>query len=142
MEDICNIVETAIMLHNMMVSFRVDYDDVESSDWYEYPADIDPVDGDPYQLPPIDDSDSLQVERVQNEIDHIRAIERATFGEEASSSNMHNQYLNRSVQFLSLRQETVSRRWNRLYDPDSHFRLRLAIMEQIWQNSSSLNIEL
>jgi hypothetical protein len=45
--------------------------------------------------------------------------------------------LRQNVNILSLRQETVSRRWSCLYDVEKHFRLRDAIIDQVWQNKEN-----
>ena len=39
-KDIACIVETMVMLHNMMVEQRISRDEPENSDWYEYSASL------------------------------------------------------------------------------------------------------
>ena len=40
--------------------------------------------------------------------------------------------------FLTMRQETVERRWANLHDWDKHHELKSAIMEQLWTERSSI----
>ena len=132
LEDISSIVETTIIMHNMMVAHRMERDENERSDWYEFPEQDD-------EAFPEDDPDREHVVQLRHEVEQIRQIQVANFGHDAASANIHLEILRRDVNLSSVRQATVAQRWARLYDARGHNRLREAIMDQEWQNKEHGN---
>ena len=87
------------------------------------------------------DDDTLYVQQLRAEVDcHIHLEEKflSHMGQQSIEDlKLHLQRLQQSTAFLTMRQESVERRWSSLYDWDKHHELKSAIMEQLWTERST-----
>jgi hypothetical protein len=124
-----NIVITCIVLHNMMVSHRVAQGQHESEDYYLFDK---------------EDDDTEEINREQH--DHYEEIVERKDAELKLLLKMDNLYNTSAVpnlpaeerlarqKWLSFFNEVNILRWKGLYNPDDHYRLREAIINQLRMN--------
>ena len=121
MHDIKEIVETCVILHNMMVEEHMDRDETEKRSWYEFfeneeqECNLDPV--------------VEYVQRQEAELDLHHRLQEEFYDDPAINVSGNN-YKNER-QLFDLRQEAVNRRWDMLDDSTEHFRLREAIIREL-----------
>jgi hypothetical protein len=129
LEDIKNIVNCCITLHNMMVETRVERDELEGQHWYEM---VNVVDNDGVAQDPAE----AYVERQRAELDLHRRLQEAFYDGPAVVLHERSAIVSQRLRALeNLRQEAVNRRWDCLQSKDEHFRLRQAIMVELLRRS-------
>ena len=126
---ITEIVESTIILHNMMVSVRMDRGENEEANWYETILESDDDGG-----IGVGDPEGEAVERAEAELLLHQRLEE-TFVPDAEERNLHLLHLRNDREFMTLRQKCAQERWTSLYDPVEHVKLREAIMDQLETNS-------
>ena len=155
--DITEAVETCVILHNMMVQERVDRDEQELHDWYEYnnnddaPTDNNninnnddaptfnnninnnddaPTDNNNINNnnAPIDPAEEF-VEWQWAETDLHRRLQELFYDGPAIDVEVEN-YQQQRVLF-NFHQEVINRRWECLHDSSEFFRLRDAIIAHV-----------
>jgi Plant transposon protein len=125
LDDINKIVNTTIILHNMMVAHRIDSDEIDSLDFYEVPDIEDERDE-------LADPEMIVAQKLRDEINQLVANE-ITFSQ-CNGTNYEDsthRILLRNANYLSIRLETVERRWGILHDNTQHRVLRAAIMDEL-----------
>ena len=132
-EDITKIVETCIVLHNMMVEDRIQRDESEESNWYEY---NERDQQDTYECDPEEEFAERRVAEINLHSQLQRAFYRGPAitldeGFDSSGAKFYN----------DIRVTTVLRRWDTLHSQEEHFRLRNCIMDQLLRQSSSSSDE-
>jgi Plant transposon protein len=129
-EDIRNVIDTCIILHNMMVETRVARNEDETECWYNIGED----ENEPFEVPllrlhlPVVEAPVLTIRRRLETIamqwpDDAIDPDRSAAIQEAMDEH-----------FSGLQTE-----WKELYDRTEHFALRDAIMEQLQINSTARN---
>jgi Plant transposon protein len=130
-EEINHIVNATIILHNMMVAHRIDSDEIDSADFYESPGlEDEDYNGD------VEDQEMVNAIRLRTEITTLvnnEAAYAAIINTDGTYEDTNHRLLMSSANFLSLRLETVERRWGVLHDVENHRTLRNAIIEQVNQ---------
>jgi hypothetical protein len=122
-DEIKKSVEACIMLHNMMVVERVERDEQEGVGWYEVQdslteeEEVNPTDQ------ALEDHNRLEAEA------YVRQRLRHSF----YSGNQEVEVITRDN--ATELQHVANRRWDRLYDTDTHFDLRNAIRRQVASNN-------
>jgi Plant transposon protein len=130
-EDIRNVVNTCIILHNMMVETRLQRDEEENIDWYNIRVDPD----EQYEVPLINGVRTASIVppviSMQQKINTVKVHWPAEYtdGEKLASIK---QVI--AEHFTDLRSE-----WNSLYNRDAHFELRDAITKQLLINNNHKN---
>ena len=132
-EDIKKIVECTIILHNMMVQFRLERDEREDCNMYKYLEET---------FEDERDHDREYAEQQLAEIQLHQTIEKEFFGGAGNGSSFiaHESGVFGSSCNSSRRQlefQTVARRWDVLCDERKHFALRSKILEHITNTSTS-----
>jgi len=140
--DITEAVETCVILHNMMVQQRVDRDEQELHDWYEYNNNDAPTDNnyinnndDPIHNNNINNNDAPVdpaeefVERQRAETDLHQRLQELFYDGPAIDVEVEN-YQQQRILF-NFRQEVINRRWECLHDSSEFFRLRDAIIAHV-----------
>jgi hypothetical protein len=107
-DDIRNIVDTTIILHNMMVEVRLSRDQVEASDWYEMEAEGTETNN--------DNSVHIPQEEAQQE---PPIVERQEAVQATWSAALKHKFAAAQLE------------WDGLYNRDSHFALRASIVAQL-----------
>ena len=99
------VVETCVMLHNMMVAERISRDEEEGTTWYEYGA-TDPEDADDgnNEDDGAQDPDEEFIECQEAELNLHRLIEQALLGP-GEAGNLHLEQLRNNCRFLTLHQQ-------------------------------------
>jgi hypothetical protein len=128
LSDICNVVNTCIVLHNMMVAHRIDSSDDESDAIYLH-DDINFMDDDVRRV-----GQEAEQEHVNRRVAEME-LHRQLYGvnTEQRQRRRNDDVVNAHV-LDSLKFQYLQRRWECLYDADEHHRLRSAIMEEIGQS--------
>jgi hypothetical protein len=123
-DDIRDVVECCIMLHNMMVAERIARDEVETEDWYEFKLPTVPTgeEGDP---------DDEFVQQQHAELDLRRRQELAYYTGPAVNVEAAEEENRRRRQHYSIVQEVINRRWEVLHTKEGHINLREAIMKEL-----------
>jgi hypothetical protein len=119
--EITDVVDTCMILHNMMVAHRMDNDEKEAADVYlqnPYERQITINDG--------REQEQEQVDRRMAEMDMNRALYNA-----ARITNLNHLTKKQEAILESRRFQYVQERWESLYNKDEHHRLRKAIMEEL-----------
>ena len=125
-EDITRIVETCVVLHNMMVEERILRDEAELSDWYEFKESTESNECDP---------EAEFAERQVAEINLHSRLQQLFYrgpaitldeGFDSSGTKFYN----------DIRVATVLRRWDTLHSQEDHFKLRTSIMNQLYSSFS------
>ena len=120
--DICSVVNTCIMLHNMMVANRIESGDDESDAFYLYDTTI------ADNAMTIEEAEQEHVNRRVAEIE----LHKHLYGINTEERlRRHNEDVADAAILESLRFQYVQRRWECLYDAEEHHRLRDAILNQI-----------
>ena len=141
--DITGAVETCVILHNMMVQQRVNRDEQELHDWYEYNNNDDaPTDNyninnndDPIHNNNINNNDAPVdpaeefVERQRAETDLHQRLQELFYDGPAIDVEVEN-YQQQRILF-NFHQEVINRRWECLHDSSEFFRLRDAIIAHV-----------
>ena len=124
--DIANVVNCCICLHNMMVADRMATGDEESEDFYAFPGMLDgnESDDDGANMEGPEEPEQAYVDRRVAEMNLHAHMFNTTHHDERISDH-ERQVLE------SLRLQYVQRRWECLYDPNEHARLREAIMNEL-----------
>ncbi|KAI2506757.1 Ribosomal protein-like protein [Fragilaria crotonensis] len=121
--DIACVVNTCIMLHNMMVSHRIDTDEVESEVLYVYDGRLE-----------TDEQDIAPGAGLEPEQQHVnrRAAEMELHQQlfEINRQDCHLSYQQKAI-IDSLRFQYVQQRWECLYNLEEHHRLKNACMDQL-----------
>jgi hypothetical protein len=125
LNDIKQIVETCIILHNMMVEVRITRDEQEDSNLYFYDLDESINER-------IIDKVSEDVERAQAELDLIRRMDAEYYDGEAI--NMTEIEDDNKKAFFSFHHKCCLKRWSNLYDAEEFHKLRTAIIDQLVMN--------
>lgn len=126
--DIKRIVETSIILHNMMVEYRVDRGQRECMNFYE-------VMDDPLVSSAAVDMDEEYVERRNAEMELHMNLERAYYqGTAINVKGVDNENLSR---WFSYHQQVANRRWQVLYDRENHYLLQDTIIQQLIKNDDA-----
>jgi hypothetical protein len=126
--EIKDIIETCVILHNMMVEERMDRDEPEDRSWYDYREDEE--DEDNNNLDPAVE----YVQRQEAEIDLHRRLQEEFY--DGPAINVAGNNYKHERQLFDLRQEAVNRRWDTLHDTSEHFRLREAIVRELNNNTT------
>lgn len=116
--DIASVVNTCIILHNMMVANRIDSGEVESEAFYVYDNSLD-------NAVTTEEAEQAHVNRRVAEMDlhrHLYGINNAAI---VHQNDQDAAYID------ALKLQYVQRRWECLYDVEEHLRLRGAIMDHI-----------
>ena len=129
-EDIKKIIESCVILHNMMVEERMDRGEEENSGWYEYREED------------AQGQDSLDpameyVQRQEAEMRLHRQLQEAFYT--GPAINVSDQNYQQQRQLFNLREMAINRRWDMLHDGREHFRLRNSIMQEVHNKSLSNN---
>jgi hypothetical protein len=141
--DITEAVETCVILHSMMVRERVDRDEQELHDWYEYNNNDDaPTDNyninnndDPIHNNNINNNDAPVdpaeefVEQQRAETDPHQRLQELFYDGPAIDVEVEN-YQQQHVLF-NFRQEVINHRWECLHDSSEFFHLRDAIIAHV-----------
>jgi hypothetical protein len=128
--DIRRIVDTSIILHNMMVEHRVDRGEKEDISYYEV------VEDELINNLAID-VDEEQVNRNNAEIMLQYNLESQYYtGSSINREAIENIDLTRR---LGVEQQVASRRWSVLYDRTNHYQLQEAIINQLIINEDNFN---
>jgi hypothetical protein len=124
--DIRMVVHATIVLHNMMVSHRISRDEQDNSSFYDCPEDGgDDDDGNGFN------AEEEDVDRREAELELHRRLENEAFRDEDGDIVPLFQQ-QRSIPRLNNRRLMYShQRWESLYNPEEHGRLRDAIMRQL-----------
>lgn len=123
--DITNVVDCCVTLHNMMVEERLQRDENELNDWYDFNEHNE-------NTAPIDPAVEF-VERYQAETELHQRLMAAFYDGPAINvevDNLHQQRL-----LFNFRQHVINRRWECLYDETSFFRLRNEIVGHLNNNN-------
>ena len=125
-EDIKKIIESCVILHNMMVEERMDRGEQENSGWYEYREED------------AQEQDSLDpameyVQRQEAEMRLHRQLQEAFYT--GPAINVSDQNYQRQRQLFNLREMAINRRWDTLHDGREYFRLRDSIMREVHSKS-------
>jgi hypothetical protein len=115
--DIHNVVMTTIILHNMMVSARIQQNEMDSEHFYE-PAES-MIDTNTYN-----NTISLATTRVQ-EVAALKTIYQQMYG-----PNLVQRLTNRHV-FDNAYDEAIAMRWDELYNTAAHVSLQEAIIAEV-----------
>jgi hypothetical protein len=127
-EDMESIMKCCIVLHNMMVQHRVHRDETESSDMYEY------VQEDDAREAAWVDADVEFVDRRLAEFALHRNLEDAFYSGPTVS---HFRQKRKTAGEIARTVDLVNRRWDCLYDVESHVKLRQGIMRQLQNNKNT-----
>ena len=140
--DITEAVETCVILHNMMVQQRVNQDEQELHDWYEYNNNDAPTDNnninnndDPIHNNNINNNDAPVdpaeefVERQRAETDLHQRLQELFYDGPAIDVEVEN-YQQQRILF-NFHQEVINRRWECLHDSSEFFHLRDAIIAHV-----------
>lgn len=128
LEDIKDVVLTCILMHNWMVTVRVERDELESADFYEMvPAEMIPpaVDGNP---PETEDVDLVAMHEDDAHYGVIDDINKAYGG---GVVDLEAALAQRNDEFFDEAAKEHHYRWMSNYDPEEHKRLRDAVATQV-----------
>ena len=126
--DISDVVNTAIILHNMMVGYRIDNDETECESFYAFSAahDTEVVDDEEHREGNNNEQEQLDVNRRLAEMDlHRRLYDNVPNAERNDLTTQQRKVLD-GLQF-----QYAQRRWECLYDRVEHHRLRNACMDAL-----------
>ena len=127
-EDINDVTEACLLLHNWMVMERVHADEEEGVYWYEHPTDPTGTVDDLDEVDRVDDEmDDLLRERA--EVDLRRNLMEAFYS--GTATHFASEEQRRMDSFLPLKYQLVNQRWKNLYDAEKHMRLRKALIGQV-----------
>jgi Plant transposon protein len=120
-----------VIMHNMMVEHRVSKGEVESEKFYEYDRSegINDI---------IIDSTEEKFERQVAELNLAIQLEKQFSNSSYTKFSQAEQDARSS--WFSFNQEVSLLRWKQLYDTDSHFKLREAIITQLKINQKNTSI--
>ena len=121
--DIACVVNTCIMLHNMMVSHRIDNDDVESEALYVYDGHLENDEGNTVAAGGLE-PEQQHVNRRMAEMELHRQLY------EINRGDGHLSYQQKAM-IDSLRFQYVQRRSECLYNAEEHHRLKNACMDEL-----------
>ena len=141
--DIKAIVETCVILHNMMVNIRVANGEQESLTLYEF-VDEEPEDVDTRIDPPRE-----YAERQAAEINLHRSLEDALYGGPGRTSlpnstfggQVNNGDVIATRERRQLEHSIIHRRWECLHATDAHFKLREALMAHLTSQREATEVE-
>lgn len=129
--DISSVVNTCIILHNMMVSHRIDNDDNEWEALYAYEGRME------------NDEEHKAPEREEPEQQHVnrRAAEIHLHGQlygmnDNRRDNSITSHREKAI-IDSLRFQYVQQRWKGLYDKQEHYRLKNACIDELHQQRTT-----
>ena len=121
--DIADVVNTTIMLHNMMVAHRIDNDEYECESFYAFSGSWEADDDEERVC--TNEQEQQYVNRRMAEMDLHRHFHDM-------HNNANNALTNRQKEVLhTLRFQYAQRRWECLYDRNEHHRLRNACIEHL-----------
>jgi Plant transposon protein len=126
-EHIKDIVLTCIIMHNMMVDYRMSRDEEENESWYAPSLETND-DG-----VVVFDQDRDELDRARADIRESSAIQSAFYrGSAVDFAGMQQQQNDLLLEYEML---LVQKRWEKLHDKSDFRRLRDAIMEQVCRNT-------
>jgi len=125
-EDIKKIIESCVILHNMMVEERMVRGKEEGSGWYEY------RDEDSQEQACLDPA-MEHVVRQEAEMRLHRELQAAFYTGPAVNVSDRNYQQEREL--FNIREMAINRRWDMLHDSREHFRLRNAIVDEVHRKS-------
>ncbi len=126
--DISDVVETCILLHNMMVSERVARDEMEEDNWYEF---VPEPSGEETNEAGEEDPDEEFFHRRQAEVEIQHRFQQVCYRGNAVDLATQEEARRLSSAHYSLRVDIANRRWMRLYDKEKHLNLRAAIIKHL-----------
>ena len=124
-EDIRNIVDTCIILHNMMVELRMRRHEEEDKDWYEVHED----DGEQFEVPLL----RMNIPVVEPPVPPFKARLREVSMLWPDEQNLERVQAVKDTMKDHFK-DLLREQWNGLYDRRKHFALRESIIEQLVMN--------
>lgn len=115
-EDITTIVQSCIILHNMMVEVRLNRDEEEDYTWYDFNNNINENNNSTTVDPAIEFVEWQEAERALHQ-----RLQEAFYDGPAVDVDDNN--YKRRQELLNFRQEVINRRWDCLYSKTEHFEL-------------------
>jgi Plant transposon protein len=122
-DDIRNVVNTCIILHNMMVEVRLRRDQAEDSAWYQERED----DGEDFEVPLLLSNVPVPLPKprtIQEKIETVRSQWPDTITDADKKWSLK--------EVISEHMNETKEAFNALYDRKSHFELRDAIIERLF----------
>jgi hypothetical protein len=140
-KDITTIVQSCIILHNMMVEVRLNRDEEEDYTWYDFNNNINDnnnnINENNNNINENNNSTTVDpaiefVERQEPERALHQRLQEAFYDGPAVDVDDNN--YKRRQELLNFRQEVINRRWDCLYSKTEHFELRDTIINQLQRN--------
>ena len=129
-EDIRGIVETCLILHNMMVETRIARDERENCDWYEEEE----FENEQLEVPLLLSNIPPALPKLRTVKQRIREVSLQWPDENSNSERAEAIKTVVNTHFDGLQEE-----WKSLYNRNGHFELRDAIIDQLLLNMQSRN---
>ncbi len=134
-DNIHSVVMCCLILHNMMVEYRVECDEREAASFYET---VEAGDSNDETVESGDNAleDEIEMKRANADLQaRILLASRSASNESGDDdNNLANEYEEAKKLLLPVKLEIAYERWNRLYDRDKHYHLQKHVMASVYSN--------